>query len=197
MTPDWCLNEAAGRHLSPPPPSPSPSSVARGGVWGPPHEGTHARPATDPQRATLGHSGRAAECPPGDAVGDAPGMHRRERRERAGRQVFRIPDFQVPTYAPHTDPAGAPRDGAGESENLETWEPGDLLRVPAHAHSGRSMGTCDPKQQSVAPQSKRSLPELSRVAEGALFAASCQAASRTHQTVSVNPPSGVSVVPVM
>ena len=60
----------------------------------------------------------APRCPPGDAVGP--------QRGRAGRQVFRIPDFQVPTHAPPSAPirrstAGLRRGGWG-SAKLGTWK---------------------------------------------------------------------------
>jgi len=95
-------------------------------------------PRSGPLRCS---SGPAACRPPEGRSGAAPGS--------AGRQVFRIPDFQVPTHA-----ARARQDGAGAAGELETWEPGDLTRA-LHALLNAD----------VAQQRKRSTNEFSRGAQ--------------------------------
>jgi hypothetical protein len=106
----------------------------------PPHWGTHARPATAPQRATLGHRGRTAPHARGPLLGQ-----RRERSEagtgepgkleiwqprRARRQVSRFPVRQPPGARP--DPVRVSR----KKNKRRAGRPAGLPpRTVPHGHS--------------------------------------------------------------
>jgi len=121
----------------------------------PPRRPTRRRPRSPPRRPA-GPAPWAPPCPPRDspaaghsaALGTRRATHARGRSgaapRRAGPQVFKIPDFQVPTHASRAETAGARQDGAAGI--LGIWRPGNLAicRVhPARPQSGRSMGTND------------------------------------------------------
>jgi hypothetical protein len=75
-------------------------------------------------------------------------------RGRTGRQVFRIPDFQVPAHASRALPT--PQVRGRVAVRLGTWKPGNLsiCRVTlSSAHSKRTSRTAeiDPKQPLPRP----------------------------------------------
>lgn len=74
MIPDWYLNEGAGWLPSAAPPRRP--RVARGGVRGPAHGGSHARPATASQRATPARLGTRHVPPAGGRSGGSAGRRR-------------------------------------------------------------------------------------------------------------------------
>ena len=121
----------------PPPPSPpeSPEAPRRRTPWG------HPCPPRDCPAAS--HSGATRDAPRAARPGTGWG-----RAESAARQVFRIPDLQVPTQPPRAalTPHECDRMAPRESGDLETWESGELPRTPPHALSGRSTGTNDLKR---------------------------------------------------
>ena len=113
----------------------------RGDTRGSAHEG--AMPG-----ARLGRSGplEARQVTPARRrSGAGPGA---KQGRFSGFLISRFPRTQHAPTAYECD-----RIAPGKSGNLEAWEPGDLRRAPAHAHSGRSTGTNDPLRSVVLPKS--------------------------------------------
>jgi hypothetical protein len=85
----------------------------------PAHGGTHAHPASAPQRTTLGHSGRPARRPPKRHSGAATG----------GARAGRFSGFQISRFPRTSRCAGLSAAGWGRG-GLAIWKPGSLPGAP-------------------------------------------------------------------
>ena len=125
-----------------PGPSPSPPAVATGVPRGAPPPHPMGPPMPAPRLPRSGPPWGTGDAPAPRMPGDTVGPPRDAMVGRfSGFQISRFPR----THRTPTQPERGKIVPWG-SGDLETWEPGDLLRAPAHAHSGRSTGTNDPEQ---------------------------------------------------
>ena len=92
---------------------------------------------------------RRTRDPPEEPAGGSPREHADDNPRERSRQVFRIPDFQIPTHASRAPPTPHER-GNMTPGRLGTWKPVNLkiCRVarPAQAQSGRRAARTDPER---------------------------------------------------